>query len=175
MTRPVLVAACAALGLSLSLSGCGLWGQKKGVGFTGIDGEPKVLTNTFATEQGDVTQAESVPIALAGLPPVRLQAEAETQADRAAVAIPAGGTTPRNAVVVGDASQTMMLSTVEVNGELFAVLRVPEGGRGRMAEGAGPAFVSSVPRLTGCLAGSGAYAQGSAERPKGLAVKMNCS
>lgn len=162
--------------LFATLSACNGWGYHKGVGFTGIDGEPKTLSDRSAAPSGVVGRVISTPEALAGLPPVALRTEAVSPAELAGVAIANGGRLPASAVLVGLNGAEMMLSTVQVNGLLFAVLRLPEGQRGRMATGSANAFVAAVPRLTGCLADGGAYAQGgSADRPQGLAVALNCS
>ena len=167
MKAPTL-ALCA---LVLALPACESWNHRKGVGFTGIDGEPTSLP----VPGGTVTRGRSVPEALAGLPPARVKVErVRSQADLASAAIASGGRTTANAVPVGTSEQTLMLSTVEANGTLFAVLRMPEGDGGRMATGAQDRFVASVPRLTGCLAGATAYASGGTTRPRGLAVPMNC-
>lgn len=157
----------------LSLSACGLF-HREGVGFTGLNGEP----TTFTEQRGSadyVARRLSVPAELAGLPTVRLQQDAGDIERLANVAISNGGRTPLNAVEVEANNQNFMLSTVEVNGVLFGVLRAPENTTNRLPEGAGNAFLASVPRLTGCLpAGNTAYASGSANRPTGVAVPLNC-
>ncbi|WP_425043754.1 hypothetical protein [Primorskyibacter sp. S87] len=151
------------------VSACDGWRYREGVGFTGIDGEPK----TF--EQANVqlvSRGASVSAELAGVAPIALQAKGSSQEDLAKVALANGGRRPPQAVEVGMGDRMMMLSNVSVNGTLFAVLRAPEGERVRLSENAGTAFVSAVPRLTGCLPKGNAYSQG--RRPSALAVAVDC-
>ncbi|SDE19505.1 hypothetical protein [Ruegeria marina] len=158
----------------MSLSACASWFQREGVGFTGIDGEPKSVT----AEKGSadfVARRLSLPAELAGKPTPRLQSDKGDLDSLAGVAISNGGRNPTTAVEVGAGSTDAYLSTVEVNGVLFAVLRTPEDGIDRLPEGAGAGFARSVPRLTGCLAGGQVYQAGTAKRPTGLAVPLNCS
>lgn len=158
----------------LSLSACGSWFHREGVGFTGIDGEPKTVT----AEKGAadyVARRMSLPAELAGKPTPRLQSDKGDINSLAGVAIANGGRSPATAVEVGAGDVDLYLSTVEVNGVLFAVLRTPEDGIDRLPEGAGAGFAQSVPRLTGCLAGGQVHQAGTAKRPKGLAVPLNCS
>lgn len=164
--RPLL--ACT---LCVGLAACDNWNTRQGVGFTGLSSEPRSLP---ADSGGMVTRGVAVPVALAGLPPVRVQAGAGSMDQLAGAAIAAGGRSPASAVPVGGQSGTMMLSTVEVNGQPFAVLLPPEDARTRMVTGAQGRFQSSVLRLTGCKPAGPAYAAGSAARPSGLAVPLNC-
>lgn len=170
--KKILLPACLS---ALTLSACVELFPREGVGFTGIDGEPK----TFSEAKGSadyVARGSSVPAQLAAIPPVRLQAESADVSAMAGAAIDAGGRTPSNAVEVGGSGRTLFLSTVEVNRVLFAVLRTAEGDSSRMQEGAGAEFVNSVPRLTGCLATGPAYQNGkNARRTTAYAVALNCS
>ncbi|WP_164658058.1 hypothetical protein [Tropicibacter sp. Alg240-R139] len=170
--KKILLPACLAV---LSLSACSGLFVREGVGFTGIDGEPK----TFSEAKGSadyVARRASVPTQLASLPPVRLRAESSDIGALAGAALEAGGRTPANAAEVGEQDRTLYLSTVEVNGVLFAVLRTPEGDNIRMERGAGDTFLASVPRLTGCLANGPAYQRGRAgRRTTAYAVPLNCS
>lgn len=160
--------------LILSLSACGSWGYQRGVGFTGIDGEPRSVAE--ANGQPDiVTRAQSPLERLASLPAPNLRTEPGPQSDLAAVAIANGAGTPQGAAPVRLDGQELMLSMVRVNGQMFGVLKVPDGNPGRMGPGAAAAFTGSAERLTGCLPTAGAYAHGGADRPKGLAVPLNCS
>ncbi|GAB5437759.1 hypothetical protein [Falsiruegeria mediterranea] len=170
--KKILLPACLAV---LSLSACADFFVREGVGFTGIDGEPK----TFSEAKGSadyVTRQSSVPARLATLPPVRLRTDSADVSALAGAALEAGGRTPANAAEVGGTDRTLYLSTVEVNGVLFAVLRTREGDTTRMASGAGDTFLASVPRLTGCLASGPAYQNGKAgRRTTAYAVPLNCS
>lgn len=157
----------------VSLSACASLWHREGVGFTGIDGEPK----TFTAEKGSadyVARRLSVPAELAGKPVQRLRSEKGDIASLAGVAIAAGGRSPQTAVEVGSGTLDLFLSTVEVNNVLFAVLRTQEDGIDRLPEGADAAFAQSVPRLTGCLAGVQVYQAGSSRRTTGLAVPLDC-
>lgn len=158
------------------LSGCDDLGYYRGVGFSGIDGEPKSIAQSDA-EQGLVSRTASSSEALAGLPPVALQADATSLDQLAGAAISRGGRNFASAVPVQIVGQDLMMSSVQVNGILFAVLRTPEGNAGRMAGNTAAAFLNAVPALTGCLAGADAFASGSgsADNPSGLAVPLNCS
>lgn len=172
MTRFLPLTACL---LTLSLSACGTWGYKKGVGFTGINGEPASVAEANE-EFGVVTRILSPMETLAVLPTANLRTDAASQADLATVAMDNGGATPQSAALVGMNSQELMLSMVRVNGQMFGVLKVPADNPGRMEEGAAEAFVASAPRLTGCLTQGNAYSKGGSNgRPKALAVPLNCS
>ncbi|MEY8839101.1 hypothetical protein AB9K41_08745, partial [Cribrihabitans sp. XS_ASV171] len=160
-----------ALALAL-LPACETIFHKEGVGFTGIDGEPRTIAD--APGAVDVTRGINVPAALATRPTIRVQADATDLAGLAATAIAAGGRTPLTAVEVGGTNRTLMLSNVQANNVLFAVLRTPEGDLSRIEDGAEAAFTASVPRLTGCLVAGNAYRAGSA-RNGGLAVPLNCN
>lgn len=164
------LAACALL---VALGGCDLFSPRQGVGFTGIDGEPATLPE--ADTGGAVTRGWSVSQALAKTPPARVQVKGNAMSDLARAAIANGGRTDASAVAVGGAGgQTLMLSTVQVNGTLFAVLRQPEGVGRRMAQGQQAQFGGAVERLTGCLAAGSVYNVGGAARPSGLAVPLDC-
>ena len=172
MTKRLSFPACL---IALSLSACSNWGYNKGIGFTGIDGEPKSVAQASG-QSGVVTRALSPLEALAALPPISVRADTASQADLAGAAIAAGGDTPQTGVWVHMHDQPLLMSMVRVNGQMFSVLKVPEGNTSRMVEGTANAFVGSAPELTGCLTQSGAYARGGSEaRPKGVAVAMNCS
>lgn len=157
----------------LAVSACeNLW-NRQGIGFTGINGEPKTFTETRGRDDY-VARRLSVPAELAGIPTTRVQSDKAGVDDLAKAAIAAGGRTPDTAVQVGGESQTLMLSTVQVNSTLFAVLRTPSEISARMAPDAGAAFLSSVPRLTGCLAAGDVYQRGSTSRTTGVAVPLDC-
>lgn len=157
----------------MSLSACASLWHREGVGFTGIDGEPKTITEKRGSADY-VARRLSVPAELAGKPVQRLQSEKGDIASLAGVAIGAGGRNPQTAVEVGSGTLDLYLSTVEVNGVLFAVLRTPEDGIDRLAEDAGASFAQSVPRLTGCLTGGQVFRSGQSKRSTGLAVPLDC-
>lgn len=170
--KKILLPACLSV---LSLSACADFFVREGVGFTGIDGEPR----TFSEAKGSadyVARQASVPARLAAIPPVRLRTESSEMGTLAAAALDAGGRRPANAAEVGGYDRTLYLSTVEVNGVLFAVLRTGEGDGTRMERGASDTFLASIPRMTGCLANGPAYQRGKGgRRTTAYAVPLNCS
>lgn len=169
--KKILLPACLSV---LSLSACADFFVREGVGFTGIDGEPR----TFSEAKGSadyVAQRASVPARLAAIPPVRLRTDSSEIGVLAEAALGAGGRTPANAAEVGGQDRTLYLSTVEVNGVIFAVLRTAEGDTTRMARGASDRFLASVPSMTGCLASGPAYQKGRSDRASAYAVPLNCS
>jgi len=153
------------------LSACTGHTYQRGVGFTGIDGEP---TGEIARTGGTVARAMGPVEALAALTPPRLRVASGDPAAAAAAAVAHGGRTGGDAVAASLGGAPVMLSLVEVNGVLHAVLRLPEGRRGSMGAGAGPAFTSAVPRLTGCRAAGPAYRRDRPARAAGLSVPLNC-
>lgn len=157
------------------LSACSSWGPKSGVGFTGIDGEPKTFSETPGSA-GYVTRARGIPVELAQIPTVRLQSDADELQKLAKVAINNGGRTQSNAVEVGGDTRTLMLSTVQVNQVLFAVLRTPDSDFGKIDPATGSGFASSVPRLTGCLPAGNVYARNAdtSRASNGYAIPLNC-
>ncbi|MFC3615451.1 hypothetical protein ACFORG_16970 [Lutimaribacter marinistellae] len=159
-----------ALALAI-LPACETIFHTEGVGFTGIDGEPRTIAD--APSAVSVTRGVNIPAALATRPTIRVQVDASDMSDLAAAAISAGGRTPLTAVEVGGMNRTLMLSNVQANNVLFAVLRSPEGETTEVGDGSEAAFAAAVPRLTGCLAVGQTYRAGSA-RNGGLAVPLNC-
>ncbi|TDE33824.1 hypothetical protein [Antarcticimicrobium sediminis] len=166
--KRLLASACL---ICTALSGCAGLNYRHGVGFTGIDGEPKV-----PTVQSDRTVSRAAgPIAeLAARTPQRLQVASGDPAVLAETAIHNGGQTMANAIPATLGGAQMMLSTVEVNGVPHAVLRLPEGQRMRLSDGSGAGFADAVPRLTGCLAAGPAYRRDRPALEAGLAVPLNC-
>ncbi len=159
----------------LTLAACEDPWNREGVGFTGIDGEPRTTADVPGTVafQPPLT---NVPAELAALPPVRVASDDTSLEKMAGVAIENGGRTTNNAVVVEGADRNLMLSTVKVNNTLFAVLREPSNSSARMDNSVGASFVSRIERLTGCLAAGGtAYGKGSRRSSTGFAVPLNCS
>jgi hypothetical protein len=166
----ILLPALAVIGLSA----CDDFWDREGVGFTGINGEPRTIT----AEKGGaeyVSRRGGVPAELAGQPVIRVAAETQDLSDLAGVAIANGGRDLNTAVEVGGGDGILMLSQVEVNGILFAVLRSPVGTNGKIAGDQGAPFASSVPRLTGCLVSGDAYQAGTSKsQTSGYAVPVNC-
>ncbi|MGD9862668.1 MAG: hypothetical protein AB7S99_05610 [Pseudodonghicola sp.] len=168
--KRLLLSACL---LCTTLSACSGLRYQRGVGFSGIDGEPTALPQDGGAG-GTVSRAQGPIEALAMRPPLRLQVAAGDPAQLAGVAIANGGRSPADAVPVSLGGAPAMLSLVEVNGLSHAVLRLPEGMRGQLGTAAGPAFAAAVPRLTGCLAAGGAIRRDRPAQSAGLAVPLNC-
>ncbi|GGH29732.1 hypothetical protein SAMN05444007_105302 [Cribrihabitans marinus] len=157
-----------------ALSACTGLFNREGVGFTGIDGEPRTLAEAEA-RAGQVSRNMTVPVALGRLPTVRVATDEADLAKLARTAISNGGRSPANAVEVGGNRRPLMLSTVAVNNVLFAVLRTPDSDLTPMEPSTGQAFVGSVPKLTGCLPAGNAYgASRSGRSSSGFAVPINC-
>lgn len=159
-----------------ALSACNGLSYPRGTGFTGIDGEPKA-----PAQQSDAVSRAVGPIqALAARPPQTLRVETGAPDAMAMAAIAHGGRTDAAAIPATLHGAPVMISTVEVNGTLYAVMRLPEGRGGRFAAGAGPAFAAAAPRMTGCLATGPAYrrdrpataAGGAARLPLGPAAAL---
>ncbi len=166
--KRLLASACL---ICTALTGCTGLNYQRGIGFTGLDGEPTAAPVTRGQEVGYI---QGPIAALAALPPQRLRVEGGEPGALAAAAIAHGGQGPADAVPARLRGVPVMLSTVEVNGGLYAVLRLPQGRRGHLDAGAGAAFAAAVPRLTGCLAAGPAYGGDRAALRAGLAVPMNC-
>ncbi|TDK41086.1 hypothetical protein [Antarcticimicrobium luteum] len=166
--KRLLASACL---ICTALSACTGLNYQRGIGFTGIDGEPKASATRTG---GTVTRAAGPIQALAARPPQRLRVGDGDPGALAATAIAHGGQTGTTAVPATLGGAPMMLSTVEVNGVLHAVLRLPEGRRGRFADDAGAAFAGAVPRLTGCLAAGPTYRRDRPMEHAGLAVPLDC-
>ncbi len=158
----------------IGLSACDDIWDREGVGFTGIDGEPRTIT---AAKGGAdyVSRRGGVPAQFAGQPVIPVRVESQELSELAGVAIANGGRDLNTAIEVSGEAGTLMMSQVDVNGILFAVFRTPTSGDGQMAAGRGGAFAASVPRLTGCLVAGDAYQAGTSERRTiGYAVPLNC-
>lgn len=158
---------------ALSFAACSEAAPRKGVGFTGIDGEPR----TLSTRDTEVYfgRSLSVPVAFAELPARQVISDAPDQGGQALVAIDNGGRVVGNAVEVGGFDRVLMLSSVAVNGTLFAVLRAPQNSVFEITPVTTASFGAAVPRLTGCLAAGNVYQKGrSTRRTEGLAVPLNC-
>ena len=154
-----------------TLSACTGLNYQRGPGFFGIDGERR----TPAAQTGGTVSRAVGPIqALAARPPQRLQVETADPGAMAMAAIAHGGQSEATAILGTLHGAPVMISTVEVNGVLHAVMRLPEGRQGRLGAAAGPAFAAAVPRLTGCLAAGPAYRRDRPAHSTGLAVPLDC-
>lgn len=156
-----------------TLAACANTLPKRGIGFTGIDGEPRSLSESRGSADY-VGRFMTVPVAFAELAPRRVISDAPDQAKLARVAVDNGGRVPGAAIEVGGDERTLMLSSVEVNGALYAVLRTPENSPFAIAPNVASGFGRSIPRLTGCLPAGNVYQNGSGKRATGLAVPLNC-
>lgn len=160
---------------AITLAACDEYGYTRGVGFTGIDGEPGTIAESNA-EQGLVSLALSSSAALAALPQINLQENNTSYDSMAQTAVRHGGRDISTALPVELAGQKQMLSMIQVNSVPFAVLRLPAGNPARLPDGTSVAFLSATPELTGCLlAQSQVYANGDLDRASGMAVPLNCS
>jgi len=155
----------------LTLSACEDPFDREGIGFTGIDGEPR--------DVGDVDGAvaflppeTNVPAELAELPTIRVATDKTELSKVAGVAITNGGKNETNAVQLSGNQNNLFLSTVSVNGTLFGVLRT---GSGHVDNSVGTVFGSETERFTGCLPAGDVYRKGNSSRSSGFAVPLNCS
>ncbi len=157
----------------LTLSACEDPWNRQGVGFTGIDGEPRTVSEVKGAV-AFMPPATNVPSELAKLPPVQVRTD-KTEIDKiAGVAIDNGGRTDTSAVQLVGGSSNLFLSTVNVNGTLFGVVRT-ENGSTKVDNSVGEAFGRETERFTGCLAAGDVYRKGSSKRSSGFAVPLNCS
>ena len=108
----------AVLGLmAVSSAGCA---SKQSVGFTGISGEPTTVATRAVVPATIIYTPSYVPAISAPAGSVSLLGRGET-------AIRYGGTEPRRSVPVAMGGTMLALSIVDVAGQDFAVLRLPEG------------------------------------------------
>ncbi len=156
----------------LTLSACEDPFNREGVGFTGIDGEPRTISEVKGAA-AFVPQATNIPAELAELPTVRVTSDETEMSKLAKVAIENGGRTDTSAVELSGQSTNLLLSTVQVNNSLFAVLRTAEGDT-RVENSIGSAFGAQTERFTGCLPAGEVYRKGSSSRSSGFAVPLNC-
>ncbi|MEM1004218.1 MAG: hypothetical protein AAGB28_01310 [Pseudomonadota bacterium] len=157
----------------LTLSACEDPFNRQGVGFTGIDGEPRTTADVPGTV-AFVPPATNVPAELAKLPTVSVVSDEVDPSKVAGVAIENGGQTDASAVQVEGSNSTLFLSTVNVNGTLFGVLRTPKNSA-KVDNSIGAAFGSETERFTGCLPAGNVFRQGTSDRSSGFAVPLNCS
>lgn len=166
--KRLLASACL---LSMTLTACTGLNYQRGLGFSGIDGEPR---QPVAQSTAAVSRAPGPIQALAARPPQALRVETGDPGAIAMAAIAHGGQTDATAIPASLHGAPVMVSAVEVNDALYAVMRLPQGRRGRFAAGAGPAFAAAVPRLTGCLAAGPAYRRDRPAAAVGVAVPLDC-
>ncbi|WP_170558769.1 hypothetical protein [Ruegeria atlantica] len=147
--------------------------NRSGVGFTGIDGEPRTLSDVPGAVSF-LPVATNVPAELALLPAIPVVTD-QTEAEKVArVAIDNGGRSDGNSVVLTGSDMNMYLSTVSVNGTLFGVLRT-ENNSTRVDNDIGAAFGQNTEQFTGCLPAGEVYRKGSSSRSSGFAIALNCS
>ncbi|WP_180884165.1 hypothetical protein [Ruegeria sp. THAF57] len=157
----------------LALAACEDPYNRQGVGFTGIDGEPRTLSDVPGAV-AFLPRATNVPAELAVLPPIRVTSGETDPQKVARVAIDNGGRSDTNSVVLTGLSTNMFLSTVSVNGTLYGVLRT-ENNSTRVDNQIGAAFGQNAEQFTGCLAAGDVFRKGSSQRSSGFAVPLNCS
>lgn len=157
----------------LTLSACEDPFNRQGVGFTGIDGEPRTISDVEGAA-AFVPDATNVPAELAELPTVQVTSDKTELEKLAGVAIDNGGRSDTTAVHLSGSATTLFLSTVSVNGQLFGVLRTPSNST-RVDNSVGSIFGSETERFTGCLPAGQVYRKGSSEKSSGFAVPLNCS
>ncbi|WP_299659454.1 lipoprotein [uncultured Ruegeria sp.] len=156
----------------LTLSACEDPFNREGVGFTGIDGEPRTVSDVKGAV-AFVPSATNIPAELAKLPTVQVSSDKTELEKIAGVAIDNGGRTDANAVQLEGSDTNMYLSTVSVNGKLFGVLRT-ENNSTKVDNSIGSTFGNQTERFTGCLAAGDVYRKGSSARSAGFAVPLNC-
>lgn len=157
----------------LTLAACEDPFNREGVGFTGIDGEPRTVSDVPGAV-AFVPPATNIPAELAELPTVSVLSDEVDPSKVASVAIDNGGRTDTSAVQLSGRDATLFLSTVNVNGTLYGVLRTPEN-RAKVDNSVGATFGSQTERLTGCLPAGDVFRKGSSRRSAGFAIPLNCS
>ncbi len=157
----------------LTLTACEDPFNRQGVGFTGIDGEPRTISDVPGAV-AFVPPATNIPAELAELPTVTVLSDQVDPNKVASVAIDNGGRNPDTAVQLSGSDTNLFLSTVNVNGTLFGVLRTSNNST-RVDNSIGATFGSETERFTGCLPAGDVFRKGSSERSSGFAVPLNCS
>jgi len=157
----------------LVLSACEDPFNREGVGFTGIDGEPRTISDVKGAA-AFIPPATNIPAELAAIPTVKITSDKTELSKIAGVAIDAGGKSDTTAVPLSGEGTNLLLSTVEVNGTLFGVLRTASSG-GRVDNSVGAVFGSETERFTGCLPAGDVFRKGSSSSSSGFAVPLNCS
>ncbi|WP_158541308.1 hypothetical protein [Ruegeria sp. A3M17] len=147
--------------------------NRSGVGFTGIDGEPRTVSDV-PSAVAFLPDATNIPAELAVLPAIPVVTD-QTETEKVArVAIDNGGRSDTNAVVLTGSDMNLFLSTVSVNGTLFGVLRTANNST-RIDNDIGAAFGQNAEQFTGCLPAGDVFRKGSSTRSSGFAVALNCS
>ena len=111
---------------------------------------------------------------MAVLPTIQVSTSETDPQKIARVAIENGGQTDTDAVVLTGSATNMFLSTVNVNGALYGVLRT-DSSRTRVDNKVGAAFGQAAEQFTGCLPAGQVFRKGSSSRSSGFAVALNCS
>lgn len=156
----------------LTLAACEDPFNREGVGFTGIDGEPRTISEVPGAV-AFAPPATNVPAELADIPPVNLVTDAVEPEQLAKIAIKNGGRSGENAVQLVGSDTNLFLSTVNVNGTLYAVLRTPRSST-RVDQSVGRDFGDQIEQFTGCLPAGAVFSQGRRRSP-GFAMPVNCS
>ncbi|WP_162896730.1 hypothetical protein [Ruegeria sp. AD91A] len=157
----------------LTLTACEDPFNREGVGFTGIDGEPRTISDVPGAV-AFLPDATNVPAELAELRTVTLLSDEVESSKVASVAIDNGGQTPDNAVQLQGSDTNLFLSTVSVNGTLFGVLRTPSNSV-KVDNSIGVSFAEETERFTGCLPAGNVFRKGTSEKSSGFAIPLNCS
>ena len=155
----------------LALAACEDPFNRQGVGFTGIDGEPRTISE-IPGAAAFLPPATNVPAELAELPTISVTTDQTEIENLARVAIDNAGQNTENAVHLTARGKNLYLSTVDVNGTLFGVLRTSSG---RVNNSFGGGFGQNVEQFTGCLPAGNVYRKGNSKRSSGFAVPLNCS
>ena len=157
----------------LTLSACEDLFNRQGVGFTGIDGEPRTISEVEGAA-AVLPDATNVPAELAERPTIQVTSDKVEMEKLAGVAIDSAGRTNTDAVQLSGGGTNLYLSTVSVNGTLFGVLRTDSNGS-KVGNSVGQAFGDQTERFTGCLAAGNVFGKGSGSNSSGFAVPLNCS
>ncbi|WP_421599249.1 hypothetical protein [Ruegeria sp. MALMAid1280] len=155
----------------LALAACEDPFDREGVGFTGIDGEPRSISDVPGAA-AFLPPATNVPAELAVLPTISVTSDETEIEEMARVAINNAGQNNTNAVHLTASGANLYLSNVNVNGTLFGVLRTSSG---KVSNSYGSGFGQGVEQLTGCLSAGNVYRKGNSKRSSGFAVPLNCS
>ncbi len=157
----------------LALAACEDPYNREGVGFTGIDGEPRTISDVPGAA-AFLPPATNVPAELAVLPAIPVTTD-ETEAEKIArVAIDNGGRSDTSAVALTGSDTNLYLSTVNVNGTLYGVLKTASSST-KVDNAIGASFGRNAEQFTGCLPAGDVFRKGSSERSSGFAVALNCS
>lgn len=157
----------------LTLAACEDPFNREGVGFTGIDGEPRTISDVPGAV-AFLPDATNVPAELAELRTVTLLSDEVEPSKVASVAIDNGGQTPNTAVQLQGSDTNLFLSTVSVNGTIFGVLRTSSNSV-KVDNSIGVGFAEETERFTGCLPAGGVFRKGTSEKSSGFAIPLNCS